>query len=804
MNSPEVNKMHHSSNTSDNNFDEDDLIPFQLDSKPIKLYYSQLVKYSKLIRDGYLFSAASNRFPDEIYKFLEDFQLSHETFVYFSQLLNQNCIIDKNSNITYKQCNDLLTITEYLKIRKLSFEIDEYIQTRNDVDFIIDMILHELSMQKKSQESGVEIKQHIEQLLTSKIDECFTNDKFSELPISVIYRIVSKSSKEKIDNNKLFDFIKKSISKYCVLFQFIDLQKLSEDRLIEMCDIYSKSDEKGRLNFDHMGCNLSTIREMIDQLKKSAEMNEEQNKSMKELQIKIELLQNQFTNFEQENKKLKEQLTDSQEKNAKQNSNMKELETKMASLQKQFSEQNEELKNQLSESEKAKNEMHQKNEFQMSKMKELENQISELKNKLTDVEEVKKELQEKQKKELLPIKGEIKAKVKNGLLVSAQIKLALNGETIDETRCKYIISKSDAETIGQEAYEKGEPITSLEMETVEFLVKQGTYTVRCIVFDSTGESYEIVSNTVKASGESVLFRYAGEPSIISLCESQYKLEVWGAKGGDSIGKGGSCSCRTNWQKVEGGLGGYSRGVLHLDRRETVYVFVGGQGKTADSNDGDTTGGGYPDGGGTKTGHHKTDYPTVPGTGGGSTSIRIGSDSDHSRVIVAGGGGGASGDHSNVSPGGFGGGQSGSNGVYCGSLGNGGAGTQTGSTRCQGFNDESCGEAGKFGRGASGGYRRERDSGGGGGGGWYGGGSGGFGWGWECSSGGGGSGWIFTEQSLSAWRSGDSANASQCHLRSSFYLTDAATFSGNEEFPCPDGNGTERGHRGDGFAKITPQ
>lgn len=795
MNSSEVNQMHNSSDTGDDNFDEDDLIPFQLDSKPIKLYYSQLVKYSKLVRDGYLFSAASKHFPEEIHKFLEDFQLSHETFVYFSQLLNQNCVIDENSSITYKECTDLLTITEYLKIRKLSFKIDEYIENRNDVDFIIDMILHELNTQKKSQESGIEIKQRIERLLTSKIDECFTNDKFSELPISVIHRIVTKSSKEKIDSNKLFDFIKKSISKYCILFQFIDLQKLSEDRLIEMCDIYSKSDETSRLNFDYMGCNLSTIREMIDQLKKSAEMNEEQNKSMKELQIKIELLQNQFANFEQENKELKEKLTDSQEKNAKQNSNMKELETKMASLQKQFSEQNEELKNQLSDSEKAKNEMYQKNELQMSKMKELENQISELM-------KVKEEIQQKKKKELFPIKGEIKAKVRNGLLVSAHIKLALNGESIDQTRCKYIISKSDAETVGHAAYEKGESITSLEMETVEFLVKQGTYTVRCIVFDSVGESYEIVSNTVKASGESVLFRYTREPSIISLCESQYKLEVWGAKGGDSIGKG-DCS-RTNWQKIEGGLGGYSRGVLHLDRWETVHVVVGGQGRTANSNDGDTTDGGYPDGGGTKTGHHVNIYPTVPGTGGGSTSIRIGSDSDHSRVIVAGGGGGASGDHSHVSPGGFGGGQSGGNGVYCESLYNEGAGTQTGSTRCHGYNNESYGEAGKFGHGAPGGYRNERDSGGGGGGGWYGGGSGGFGWGYECSSGGGGSGWIFTEQSLSAWRSGDSANASQCHLRSSFYLTDAATFSGNEEFPCPDRNGTEQGHRGDGFAKITPQ
>ena len=145
----------------------------------IVLYYSQLAKYSKHIRDGYLFSDASTRFSDDIHKFLEDFQFSQDNFFYFSQLLHQNCIIDK-----------------------------------------------------------------------------------------------------------LFDFIKKSINKFCVLLQFIDLQKLYEDRLIEMCDIYSKSDETSWLNFNCMGCNLNTIREMIEQLKKSTEMNEEQNKNMKEFQVK--------------------------------------------------------------------------------------------------------------------------------------------------------------------------------------------------------------------------------------------------------------------------------------------------------------------------------------------------------------------------------------------------------------------------------------------------------------------------------------------------------------------------------------
>lgn len=41
------------------------------------------------------------------------------------------------------------------------------------------------------------------------------------------------------------------------------------------------------------------------------------------------------------------------------------------------------------------------------------------------------------------------------------------------------------------------------------------------------------------------------------------------------------------------------------------------------------------------------------------------------------------------------------------------------------------------------------------------------------------------------------------LDSSYYLSDCKCLGGNEEFPTPDGRGTERGHKGSGFAKITP-
>lgn len=71
-----------------------------------------------------------------------------------------------------------------------------------------------------------------------------------------------------------------------------------------------------------------------------------------------------------------------------------------------------------------------------------------------------------------------------------------------------------------------------------------------------------------------------------------------------------------------------------------------------------------------------------------------------------------------------------------------------------------------------------------------------------SSGSRGSGWIFTESSLKAFQSGDSSNASQFDLDISNYLTDAVCIGGNEEFPSPNGNRNEKGHRGHDCAKIT--
>lgn len=90
----------------------------------------------------------------------------------------------------------------------------------------------------------------------------------------------------------------------------------------------------------------------------------------------------------------------------------------------------------------------------------------------------------------------------------------------------------------------------------------------------------------------------------------YKLEVWGAQGGDYTISGGL-----------GGLGGYSLGTTTLEKGTLLYVYVGNQS-------------GYNGGGAPK---YKGGY------GGGATDIRMvagawnNSESLLSRIIVAGGG-----------------------------------------------------------------------------------------------------------------------------------------------------------------------
>ena len=230
------------------------------------------------------------------------------------------------------------------------------------------------------------------------------------------------------------------------------------------------------------------------------------------------------------------------------------------------------------------------------------------------------------------------------------------------------------------------------------------------------------------------YNYTGDVQIFNpLCNGIYQLEVWGAKGGGS----------------NGGRGGYSVGYTNLAQEETLYIGVGGAGRSS----GSVISGGYNGGGYNRTNEHEA------GAGGGATHIAkvtgtlaaIGYESfvtEKNGLIVAGGGGGVTQWHS----GGAGGGLSGTGGSQAG----GSPGTQT--------------SGNAFGQGGNG---QTSYTTGGGGGGFYGGtggtanGTGGY----------GGSGWIDG-------------------------VIEGQTIAGNAAMPKYDGTtGTMVGNNGNGYARI---
>ena len=292
-------------------------------------------------------------------------------------------------------------------------------------------------------------------------------------------------------------------------------------------------------------------------------------------------------------------------------------------------------------------------------------------------------------------------------------------------------------------------------------------------------TYDLTSSIPSASslvsGDILNCPYSGTYKQITLSKGTYKLECWGAQGGAGKGSGGS---------VQGGLGGYSVGILSLSVNTILFLYTGGMGATGASLTNALVSGGFNGGGAGFTNNSNF----ISGGGGGASDIRIETDSYAYRVIVAGGGGGHSDDGNNSCVPGVGGGTTG---------GNASTGTTT-STNAQGGTQTAGGSGGQssstqfastqiaagFGYGGSIATGRINNiQGAGGGGGWYG---GGFSI-WRAAA--GGSGYIH--------QGTNSASA----LGSNYILTDASTIAGNTSFTDPDGS-TVTGHSGDGYIRIT--
>ncbi len=121
---------------------------------------------------------------------------------------------------------------------------------------------------------------------------------------------------------------------------------------------------------------------------------------------------------------------------------------------------------------------------------------------------------------------------------------------------------------------------------------------------------------VNIPGTAENFNYTGNRQTFTApYTGEYTLEAWGAAGG-------------NYSRANGGYGTYVKTTKTLNKGDTIYVYVGGQGKPGNSTSGGWNGGG-------KSGA----CSCGSSSGGGATDFRT-TTSTGSRFLVAGGAGGA--------------------------------------------------------------------------------------------------------------------------------------------------------------------
>lgn len=114
-----------------------------------------------------------------------------------------------------------------------------------------------------------EVEPEITNLLKERVHDCLQNPEFGDLPMATIYKIISSSS-EPVENDLLYDFIKKSLDTRYVLFTFLNIENLSAERFNDLVMLLSNCDDqslrKYKLHIQYDLLYLKSKKDKIDSL----------------------------------------------------------------------------------------------------------------------------------------------------------------------------------------------------------------------------------------------------------------------------------------------------------------------------------------------------------------------------------------------------------------------------------------------------------------------------------------------------------------------------------------------------------
>lgn len=274
--------------------DDEDLIKIKIGNENIHQF--NFLNFS----DKYSYTEALIAIHNKIYEIEDTVQIKEESIKLFLQFIR-----DEKVSLPIEHFRDVYILSEYFKITKLTLELNNISQKElfKDLTLII-QVLFDLNSFKGKFETSLTNK--IESFLSSQINECFKNPNFSRLPVSTIYRILNITNKETIDFNLLVDFITNSLDYLFILFEFVEIQKVTDDNIEKIIKL--TEDTQKRMAFNSVPLNLMLIKRMKNE---NDNLVEELNQTKQELeQTKKEMnrTREELEKTKQEMKQAKEEL----------------------------------------------------------------------------------------------------------------------------------------------------------------------------------------------------------------------------------------------------------------------------------------------------------------------------------------------------------------------------------------------------------------------------------------------------------------------------------------------------------------
>lgn len=307
-----------------------DQIEIQMSSTTKDLYFSHLFKYSAKIQNEIQIKEIKQMVNNQISILQQTTQIQEKNIILFIRLLNEEDV-----EISINEYLDLYKLAKFFQVKTLEKYLSKFVLNHlNDIEFIVDIINEISNSNSEDILMNVIDSSQLEQSLIGKINDCLKSEKFRTLQISQISRIIQKCSKESIDNNLLYEFIKQNKKERFVLFSFLSIENLNETNLKEILSKHDDNEEKKY--YEYLPSNLKFIK-----------MLKEKEDSLNE---KIQNLENQMQQIVQKNKDFENQLESIKDENAQLKmlvKNQKENEETDENQLKNIKEENEKLKEKI-------------------------------------------------------------------------------------------------------------------------------------------------------------------------------------------------------------------------------------------------------------------------------------------------------------------------------------------------------------------------------------------------------------------------------------------------------------------------